>query len=233
MYKYEMHAHCKEVSACGVSSAEEMVLAHYNNGYSGMVFTDHFIHGNTNIPRCGDWKDRMKFWYNSYAKAKLLAEDLNFCLMLGLEHYYASGKEFLIYGEITYDALAEYSYLATADVKEFVRFCHKNNWFVAQAHPFRQRDYIDPAVLPDPAVLDGVEVYNHCNNESENLKAEEFCKKYNLIPISGSDTHIVSLCGNAGVAFKDKIVNSRDLAEKLFAGKAYLIKNKIIQPEDR
>ena len=47
MYKYELHMHTKEGSACGKTSGADMVDFYIENGYAGMVVTDHFYHGNT------------------------------------------------------------------------------------------------------------------------------------------------------------------------------------------
>ena len=39
MYKYELHLHTKEASACARSSGPELVDFYIENGYSGMVVT--------------------------------------------------------------------------------------------------------------------------------------------------------------------------------------------------
>ena len=57
MYKYELHLHTKEASACARASGAEMVDFYIQNGYQGMVVTDHFYHGNTAIDRDLPWED--------------------------------------------------------------------------------------------------------------------------------------------------------------------------------
>ena len=42
-YKYETHVHTKEGSACASGTGQEMVRAHIEAGYSGMIVTDHFF----------------------------------------------------------------------------------------------------------------------------------------------------------------------------------------------
>ncbi len=49
-YRYETHMHSREGSACGRSSAADMVRAYHAAGYAGAVLTDHFIFGNTAVP---------------------------------------------------------------------------------------------------------------------------------------------------------------------------------------
>ncbi len=223
MFKYELHAHCSEVSRCGRSTALEMAKAFKSVGFSGMVFTDHFIYGNTNIPHSGKWEDRMKMIFDSYKEAEEFGRKNDFLVMPGIEHHYGHGKEVLVYGNITFEALAAHSEIETMNIKEFCTLCHNLGWFVSQAHPFRERDYIEPGIAINTGILDGIEVYNHCNNSKENKKAVLLCAKEDLIPTSGSDTHDSALCGKAGIALDFKISNGHELARALFERKAKII----------
>ena len=223
LFRYELHAHCSEVSRCGQSTAEEMVRAFAEKGFSGLVFTDHFIFGNTAIDRSLPWEERMQQQADAYQSAMALGNKLGITVLIGLEHHYGAGKELLIYGDISFALLAAHPEIERMDVRQFADFCHHNGWFVAQAHPFRERDYIDSRVQPIPEILDGVEVYNYCNRPEENDRALDFAKRHGLIPTSGSDTHSAALCGKAGVAFSAPIADGKQLAEALFAGQAHLI----------
>ena len=42
-YKYELHCHTKEVSRCGAVPAAEIVKMYKENGYDGIVITDHNV----------------------------------------------------------------------------------------------------------------------------------------------------------------------------------------------
>ncbi len=223
MFRYEMHLHCAEVSACAHSSAEEMVKAYYDVGYSGVVITDHFIFGNTAIDRRLPWEEKISTQFDLYTNALKLGKKLDFDVIIGLEHHYGSGKELLIYGDITKEKLLAHPEIAKMNVREFADFCHKNNWFVAQAHPYRDRGYIDMSVEPIPEILDGVEIYNYCNAPDENIKATEFCERLGLIPIAGSDTHSTGLVGMSGMAFEKRIKTGDQLAKALFKNKGRLI----------
>lgn len=225
MFCYEMHLHCCEVSKCGVSKAEEYVKKYAELGFAGVVFTDHFIHGNTTISRSLEWKERMFAYFSPYVEAKKLGEKLGIDVIICFEHAYGNGKEVLVYGDITPEVLAAHPEIEKMGIKEFVDFCHNNGWFVAQAHPYRQRCYIDMSIPPIPDLVDGIEVYNHFNTADENIKATELCEKNSLIAISGSDTHNVAVCGNAGVAFDKRVANGKELAKALFKNKFKLIIN--------
>ena len=95
-YRYETHMHSREGSACGKDSAADMVRAYHAAGYAGAVLTDHFIWGNTAIPRDLPWEERMQGYYDAYLSAKPLADELDFDLLFGIEHFYGIWKEILI-----------------------------------------------------------------------------------------------------------------------------------------
>ena len=60
-YKYEMHSHTNACSACAVSTAEEMIQAAKEVGFAGIVFTNHFLHGNTAIDHNLPWEEFLCF----------------------------------------------------------------------------------------------------------------------------------------------------------------------------
>lgn len=225
MFKYEMHCHTNAVSKCAVSTPSEMVRAYFEAGFSGVVFTDHFIHGNTMVDRNLPWVERMNLYFNPYESAKLLGEELGVSVFVGIEHHYGNGKEILVYGDLTKEAFAAKPEIETMNIHEFADFCHQNGWFIAHAHPFRDRPYINLDVPPITDCVDGIEVNNHCNRPEENIKAAELCENLGLVPISGSDFHSKDYVGQAGVAFDEKILSSKDLVEKLFGQKGRLIIN--------
>ena len=93
MYTYEMHCHSSQCSACGRSTAQELVQAYYEAGFSGMVLTDHFVTGNTAIDRNLPWQEQMEAYYNAYEEACSTAKALDFDVLFGIEHAYGDGKE--------------------------------------------------------------------------------------------------------------------------------------------
>ena len=94
-YRYETHMHSREGSACGRSSAADMVRAYHAAGYAGAVLTDHFIFGNTAVPRDLPWEERMQRYYDAYLSAKPTADALDFDLFFGMEHFYDHWKRAL------------------------------------------------------------------------------------------------------------------------------------------
>ena len=87
MYLYETHIHSKTASACAWNTPKEMVQAYKRAGYTGMILTDHFIKGNTRIPRDLDWASRMHMYYDAYLEAKEEGDKLDFDVVFGIEHW--------------------------------------------------------------------------------------------------------------------------------------------------
>jgi len=224
LYKYEMHCHTSECSICARSKSIDMVRAFKSAGYSGLVITDHFIHGNTAVPRNLPWDERMRRYYASYLTAKAEGEELDFDVIFGLEHAYGDGKEVLIYG-IDLDFLLKNPGIQTISIKEFAEKVHEAGGFIVQAHPFRIREYINMDVMPEADLLDGVEVYNHCNLPEENLLAQKYALSHNFIQISGSDSHSQTNEGSAGIAFPYRVRTGTELVGALLKREGRLIIN--------
>ena len=84
-YKYEVHMHTYEGSACGKTHAEEYISAFIEQGYDGIIITDHFYHGNTRIDRSLPWEDFVEEFAKdmSWQRPKAISRDLR---------YFSAGK---------------------------------------------------------------------------------------------------------------------------------------------
>ena len=228
MYRYEMHCHSSVGSLCAVWTPEELVRAFYKAGYAGLVLTEHFVHGNTAVPREWPWEKRMRRYYEGYERACAEAWPLDFDVLFGIEHAYGDGKEVLTYGiDLTF--LLENPDLGEISLAEYAARVHAYGGLVVQAHPFRERDYIRPGVPLYPELLDGVEIYNDHNLPEENVRAEAFARQHKLIRISGSDAHGYDEIGHAAMAFSHRIRTNEELVAALRAGEGTLITGS--QPE--
>ena len=77
MYKYELHMHTREGSACGRKSIHDMIKRYHSLGFSGAVVTNHFTRGNTAIDRSLDW-DSFLDGYCFSESSKVWAAEKNF-----------------------------------------------------------------------------------------------------------------------------------------------------------
>jgi predicted metal-dependent phosphoesterase TrpH len=230
LYRYETHCHCSQCSACSVSRSEDLVRAYKAAGYTGLVLTDHFIHGNTAVDRNLPWKSRMRYYFEAYLQAKIAAEPLDFDVIFGIEHAYGDGKEVLIYG-IGLPFLLENPDIPDLSLDELTVRVHKAGGIVIQAHPYRNRPYVNMAVGPRSDLADGIEVYNIGNKPGEDRQALTLAKSGAFIQTSGGDIHYAGddRIGMAGIALPYRIRNEKELVAALKRGDHhYIIDGKIV-----
>ena len=193
-FLYEMHQHTAGCSACGMDKPEKTVQALHAAGFTGMVLTNHFYHGNTGIKRHQPWEDFVAPYEEAYERAKEVGDELGFHVLFGVEEGVGGGKEVLLYG-ITPAFLYEHPELQDRGTTEerlerLAGLVHDAGGLLYQAHPFRVRDYINrPHEALPTQYLDGIEAYNACNSDIENARAAAFAQEQGLACIAGSDAH--------------------------------------------
>ena len=216
MYIYDLHAHSCECSACGVSTAKQMVAAYKGIGFSGFVLTNHFYHGNTCISRQLDWKNFVQKYYDAYLYAKEEGDKEGIDVLFGLEEYVGESKEYLIYN-IDLPFLKEAEFLRDADAKQLCDAVKSAGGFLSFAHPYRFRDYMGRFIEPHFGLTDAVEVFNAANTEDENKKALLAAENGGFYMTCGSDSHSVQDVINrkTGLAFKNRVTNGKQLIEEI------------------
>ncbi len=188
MYKYELHLHTAEGSACGKSPAAEMVDFYIKQGYSGVVITDHFYHGNTRPSRDPAWKDYITEYAKGYENAKKAAMGEDFDVFFGVEEKGAGWDEYIVLG------LSPEWYAKHEDLREmrglpFLNTVRAAGGFVIQVHPYRERAYmLDKTIWLNPNV-DAIEVRNCGNLPEFDRNAYEYSKTLDLPITGGSDNH--------------------------------------------
>lgn len=222
-YKYEIHLHTSGCSDCGGSTAKEMVDAAKSAGYSGIVFSNHFYHGNTCIDRALPWKDFVEAYESDYLEAKEYGEKCDIDVLFGIEEAYRQGKEVLIYG-ISAEILKNTPDFLNMNLYQMAEFTRKNGGLICVAHPFRHRSYIpDPDTVPPYECFDAVEVYNAANSKEDNDAADKYADKFGLLKISGGDTHDTAHFGKAGIAFTERVKDDKTFVELIKNNKHKLI----------
>lgn len=223
MYLYEMHQHTAACSACSAADPEQVVRALAADGFSGMVLTEHFYHGNTAVRRDRPWERFVRAYEDSFLRMKAIGDRLGLDVLFGIEEGVGSGKEVLLYGirpQLLYDhpeladEVTEDEYLPLLS-----SVVHEAGGLVFQAHPFRVRDYIPrPWETLPPQLLDGAETYNACNSTVENARAVQFAGQHGLRQSAGSDAHTAHFAGRFGIAVPHRLRDEAALAETLRAG---------------
>lgn len=223
-YKYETHMHTREASACASSTGAEMARAHKQAGYTGIFVTDHFFNGNSAIPRELPWQERVERFCLGYEHAREEGERIGLQVFFGFEYAY-HGAEFLVYN-LDKQWLLAHENIDLCSPRQALLQMHQSGAFVIQAHPFRERDYIDHIQL-FPRDIDGVEAVNaaHLGEEGRrmNQRAFAYARMFDLPATAGSDSHSVGCLFGGGVEVPEKLKTPLDYLANLQAGRVRLL----------
>jgi hypothetical protein len=211
-YLYETHLHTSFASACARSKGSEYIMRYQDLGYSGIMVTDHFFHGNTSVPRRLFWKEWVNQFCRGYEEAKNEGDKLGFDVFFGWEETFEGCDDYLVYG------LDKAWLLEHPEVRDWTRggqyrTVHASGGCVVQAHPFRQYDYIRKVVLSTGCV-DAVEAGTMGNNnQSYDALAMRYALKLGLPVTAGTDIHDAMQVypgGVFGVFVEKKLETIRD-----------------------
>ena len=215
MFYYELHSHTDAASLCSHVRPEDYIQFYIDKGYSGMVVTDHFYHGNTAIRRNMPWEDFAAAYEECYLRAKAIGEQYDFDVLFGIEEGIGDCKEALIYG-LTPQFMYDHPEMRDCDLAHLSRIVREAGGFFVQAHPFRVRDYIARPWERLPVELfDGIEGYNAGNPEVDNLRAVAYAEEMGLPMIAGSDAHCAYSCPRYGIAVDHRITTPEELVQVL------------------
>lgn len=217
-----MHLHTAETSRCAKTTAAEAVRLYKEQGYAGIVVTDHynlrtFLSQKKLLP-----ERATELFLRGYHAALQAAGD-DFTVLLGMElRYLYTANDYLVYG-VTEEFLQSCGNLLLLSPARFLRKAHKNGLLVLQAHPFR-------AFITRTAAkhLDGAEIFNGKDaGTGENERAERWAKENRLsILTCGSDFHRPEHLAACAVETDERIENNRQLTEVLRSGRFRLVYNR-------
>lgn len=211
-YKYELHLHTSEVSACARVSAREIPALYADRGYDVIVVTDHYREGFFDPKRYKNWDDAIDAYVRGYYILGNEAIKHGIRVLLGMELTIKGGlDDFLIYG-IDEKFLRKHPKLFKKNIKSIYKIAEKNNLFVAQAHPFRK--YTKRVV---EKYIHGIEVVNgsHMHNSNNNM-ASRYADEHNLVKIGGSDFHYKKDLARSGIIMNNLAETSEEFAQLLF-----------------
>lgn len=215
MFKYDLHVHTDETSPCGKVRASEMVDLYINEGYSGVVVTDHYYKGyfEKHLGALG-WDEKIDRYLEGYHNACKSAEGKNFNVLLGMEISFEENKnDYLVFG-IDECFLRENKELYKLGLKKFRQLIEGMDILIFQAHPFRVN-----MTRAQCELIHGIEVYNgNPRHDSDNESAYRYAVENNLMMVSGSDFHQVCDLARGGIETERRITSSRELVDILKHG---------------
>lgn len=219
MYRYEMHCHTSETSACGQMAAADVVDFYKKVGYDGLCITDHFFNGNIRPCRDLPWEEKVELLMKGYNAAKARGDEIGLPVFFGWE-FSVEGTDFLTYG-LDKEWLLAHPDCDKYRIREYCRAVHEAGGYVVQAHPFREADYIEMIRL-FPREVDAVETYNACRTTFENAMAEQYADNYEKVTFCGSDNHVGYLDTLAVLEIPERAETVKDILKSVMDGKYYL-----------
>lgn len=206
MYKIETHMHTSEGSACGYSDGYESARARKAEGYDTVIVTDHFFRGNTRPKRDLPWEEYVNSFCSGYEHCKEEGDRIGLNVLFGWEENFF-GAEFLIYGLDKEWLLAHPDMIQWSPRIQYEKV-HADGGYIVQAHPFRQRPYLEGIGLY-PNFIDAVEGINSSNPRVQNERGIWFAKQFDFPITAGSDVHGVKAIGG-GMLCEKKINTIQD-----------------------
>lgn len=217
MYRYETHCHTLYASACSVLDAEALVRLYRENGYDGVIVTDHFLNGNTAVDLTKPWRAQIDDFYAGYERAAEAGARAGLKVFFGFEYSYL-GTDFLTYG-LTREWLKEHPGLLDLGTRAYLALARGCGALCIQAHPYREANYIDHIRLY-PSDVDGMETINAARDERCNRLAEGLAAEYGLCRTGGSDLHFAGQRLLAGVETERPLESLSDFIEAVRTGQA-------------
>lgn len=212
MYRYELHLHTSETSACGHVPAVEQIRTYHRLGYDGVCVTDHLHNVYLKTLGADDWRGCMDAYLTGYRLAKAEGERLGMDVILGAElRFPENNSDYLVYG-IDEQWLYGHPWITSLDHKAFFdRF--GNEVLIIHAHPYRNCDL----VFWDS--VHGLEIANaNPRHDSRNELALAYYRAHpGMYATAGSDAHRIGDEGRAALLTETRIPDSYRLKEVITA----------------
>ena len=222
MFYYELHLHTNAASLCSIVEPEEYIKFYMDRGYSGMVVTDHFYHGNTSVNRHIPWDMFIDEYCEGYYRAKREGDKHGFTVLFGFEQKFCDGTDEYIVLGISPEWLKSHPEIRDMQRVAFFDTIKKARGFIIQAHPFRVRYYVSDIRLALDYV-DAIEVFNLGDFDEQSRQSYEYAQNLGLPVTGGTDIHSIENRDEVGgVALEKKINTIEELIEEIKAGRAHI-----------
>lgn len=221
-YKYETHLHTADSSACARSKGPDYLEGYQALGYDGIFITEHFYLGNTCVPRSLPWDEWVDRYCRSYYITKEAGEKIGMSVFFGWESTYGTGEDFLIYGLAPAWLKAHPEIIRLTQEQQY-ELVHAEGGLVVQAHPFRERGYMDEIRL-HPHHCDAWEIANSGNLPYMDRRAFEYASSHGMRMTCGSDIHTVDNLKEDLIfpmVTEERLTSAEDYVRIILSGKGF------------
>ena len=194
-FRVELHAHTKPISPCSDIPPEQMAQIYASCGYHGIVICNHFI--SRLLDQYPDREQARRAYCEAVEEVRRYAAPLGLRVYFGCELRLDENlNDYLLFG-ITAEDIPTLEAHLTDPIAQFSAFFRSPDHLLVQAHPFR-----DKMTQVDPALLDGIEVFNmHPGHNSRVGAAAKHAAAHRLLVTAGSDFHHLGMQAMTAVRF--------------------------------
>lgn len=221
-YLYETHLHTEQGSACGKAPGRDYIRFYKDLGFTGIMVTDHFYHGNARPDRNLPWDKWVNEFCQGYEDAKAEGDRQGLQVFFGIEERF-EWDEWLIYG-LTKEFLLDHPDMREWSRPEYLKHVHAAGGAIIQAHPFRERGYMT-SMSPCLGV-DGVEICNAGNGDVEDSAAARYARKLGKYVSAGSDVHWAGHRTpeeTLGVGFSEPLRDVHDYVQAILTNREHIL----------
>lgn len=136
-YRFDMHVHTSETSACGRVSGRDVAWCYRAAGYQGIMITDHYHKAYFDSLGQMSPDQKIEAYLSGYRTARAEGERIGLDVALGIEFRNTeTDDDFLIVG-VTEEFLYKYPCLYELPLEQAIDLFHEHDMLVIQAHPIR------------------------------------------------------------------------------------------------
>lgn len=219
MIKCEMHCHPCGGSDCADGNNNLAVEKFVKAGYGAVVCTTHYAKRYYDGYIGQTHKEKIDYFFKVYDDFAKIANANGIKTFCATEiRCLPTNTEYTVIG-FDREFLYNNPPLFELGQQELFELADKNGFFMYQTHPFRVG-----VTAGDPKFMHGAECFNgHYHHVNSNKLAQEFCDKYNLIGVSGTDYHHDDQPLTTGLMLPENINTEKELAEFLKKGNLELV----------
>lgn len=204
--KLDMHCHTKEGSSDGKVSIEDYINSLKEQGFDGMVVTDHDSYGGYR-----------------YYEANLKEKITDFVVIKGIEYDTLEAGHFVVIMPTGVELkILEHKGLPLSTL---IHIVHSFGGILGPAHPCGEpflSIYSTGLYKKNQSItkhFDFIEGYNCGEDDETNVKAQEIAKKFDKPVTGGSDSHKIDCVGLAYTIIDEDVHNENELIEYIKAKK--------------
>lgn len=219
--KIELHCHT-DGSPCAKCPPHIVMESYKENGYDAVVVTNHYTHWIYDAYGFKSEKEYAEYFVKLIDDAITAGEKVGIKVFYGMEiRLKQTLTEYMLFG-ISKDLILQNPTLYDLTQEELFSFCQNNGVFMYQTHPFREG-----VSVGDARFMHGAEAFNgHFHHVNNNKLADEFCEKYNLIKLEGTDFHDEGQPITTGIIVDEQVNDIFELVKVIRSGKFKRIENK-------